>query len=321
MIDYFSHSLSCTVTRTTLKKCNKQEYPIMSKISLGRIGQLKRLLTGTRKFHSVETGSKYSTSYKNYLKLDNGEIGSYFHDVPLELDVYTRTANMVVEVPRWSNAKFEISRNLEFNPIVQDTKKGKVRFVHNIFPYHGYIHNYGALPQTWEDPNQTSLDGLKGDNDPLDCCEIGSKILTTGTIQRVKILGSLALIDDGELDWKVIAISVDDPLANEIHNLDDVERKLPGILDATREWFRNYKIPAGKPPNSFAFDEKYKDIEDTIATIKECGRAWQKLIDKTQLAQGEDVCQVTRAGKGIKIDPGLKPPHEISSEVNKWSFL
>ncbi|QLL34704.1 hypothetical protein HG536_0H00790 [Torulaspora globosa] len=292
----------------------------MSKISLARIAQLKRVLISTRKFHSVERGSKYSASYRNYLKLANGEIGSYFHDVPLELDANNRTANMVVEVPRWSNAKFEISGKLEFNPIVQDTKKGKVRFVHNIFPYHGYIHNYGALPQTWEDPSRASVDGLKGDNDPLDCCEIGSKILTTGTIQKVKILGSLALIDDGELDWKVIAISVDDPLANEIEGLDDVERKLPGILDATREWFRNYKIPAGKPANSFAFDEEYRGIDDTIATIKVCGGAWQTLIDGTLLAQ-EDDCQVTRAGKGITMKPDLKPPHEIPSEVNKWSFL
>lgn len=293
----------------------------MSRPFLARIAQLKRLLTPTRKFHSVERGSKYSPTYRKYLKLANGEVGSYFHDVPLELDVHNRTANMVVEVPRWSNAKFEISTKLELNPIVQDTKNGKVRFVHNIFPYHGYIHNYGALPQTWEDPNQTSIDGLKGDNDPLDCCEIGSKILTTGTIQKVKILGSLALIDDGELDWKVIAISVDDPLANEIHGLDDVERKLPGILDATREWFRNYKIPAGKPANSFAFNEKYRGIDDTMATIKECGSAWQRLIDKTHLAPGEDACQVARAGKGITIKPDPKPPQEIPSEVNKWSYL
>ena len=33
------------------------------------------------------------------------------------------------------------------NPIMQDVKKGNVRFVNNCFPYHGYIWNYGALPQ------------------------------------------------------------------------------------------------------------------------------------------------------------------------------
>ena len=29
----------------------------------------------------------------------------------------------------------------------QDTKKGKLRYVANSFPHHGYIWNYGAIPQ------------------------------------------------------------------------------------------------------------------------------------------------------------------------------
>jgi hypothetical protein len=54
---------------------------------------------------------------------------------------------MIVEIPRWTNAKLEISKDEEFNPIKQDVKKGKLRFVRNCFPHHGYIWNYGALPQ------------------------------------------------------------------------------------------------------------------------------------------------------------------------------
>jgi hypothetical protein len=30
---------------------------------------------------------------------------------------------------------------------VQDTKKGKLRFVRNCFPHKGYLWNYGAFPQ------------------------------------------------------------------------------------------------------------------------------------------------------------------------------
>jgi hypothetical protein len=48
---------------------------------------------------------------------------------------------MVVEVPRWTNAKMEISKSEALNPILQDTKKGKLRFVRNCFPHHGYIWN------------------------------------------------------------------------------------------------------------------------------------------------------------------------------------
>jgi hypothetical protein len=41
----------------------------------------------------------------------------------------------------------QISKDLPLNPIIQDSKKGKPRFVHNCFPHHGYIWNYGAIPQ------------------------------------------------------------------------------------------------------------------------------------------------------------------------------
>lgn len=54
---------------------------------------------------------------------------------------------MVVEIPKGTNAKMEISVNEEGNPIKQDVKNGKLRFVDNVFPYTGYIWNYGALPQ------------------------------------------------------------------------------------------------------------------------------------------------------------------------------
>lgn len=41
----------------------------------------------------------------------------------------------------------KISKENVMNPIIQDTKKGKLRFVRNCFPHKGYIWNYGAFPQ------------------------------------------------------------------------------------------------------------------------------------------------------------------------------
>ena len=61
--------------------------------------------------------------------------------------------------------------------LFQDVKKGKLRFVANCFPHKGYIWNYGAVPQTWEDPDHIDGDTqCKGDGDPVDVCEVGSKI-------------------------------------------------------------------------------------------------------------------------------------------------
>ena len=59
-----------------------------------------------------------------------------------------------------------------------------------------------------------------------------------GDVLEVKVLGLLAMIDDGETDWKVMVIDVNDPQAKDLNNLEDVERLMPGFLAATRDWFR-----------------------------------------------------------------------------------
>ena len=90
----------------------------------------------------------------------------------------------------------------EFQILNQDQKKGKLRFVANSFPHHGYIWNYGAIPQTWENPHhKDDSTGCMGDNDPLDCCEIGHRVAKQGDVLAVKILGTLAMIDDGETEY------------------------------------------------------------------------------------------------------------------------
>jgi inorganic pyrophosphatase len=42
---------------------------------------------------------------------------------------------------------FQISKEEFLNPIKQDVKKGKLRFVRNCFPHKGYLWNYGAFPR------------------------------------------------------------------------------------------------------------------------------------------------------------------------------
>jgi inorganic pyrophosphatase len=59
-------------------------------------------------------------------------------------------------------------------------------------------------------------------------CEIGSRVSARGEVIQVKALGVLAMIDEGETDWKVICIDIKDELANQLNNLEDVERLKPG---------------------------------------------------------------------------------------------
>ncbi len=48
----------------------------------------------------------------------------------------------------------------------------------------------------------------------------------------------MALLDEGETDWKVIVVDINDPLASKLNDIEDVERNLPGLIRATNEWFR-----------------------------------------------------------------------------------
>lgn len=47
---------------------------------------------------------------------------------------------------------------------------------------------------------------------------------------KVKVLGVLAMIDSGELDWKIIAINSEDELAKGLNDVNDVENKCPGVI-------------------------------------------------------------------------------------------
>lgn len=249
----------------------------------------------------VEKGTPNSPDYRLFYTCEGVPISS-FHDIPLYTDESQQFCNMVVEIPRWTNAKMEISKEEPLNPIKQDVKKGKLRYVNNVFPYHGYIWNYGALPQTWEDPAHVDTNtGAAGDNDPLDAVEIGAAVATRGEVKQVKILGVLAMIDEGETDWKLVCIDRKDPLADRMHNIADVRKLMPGLLEATRDWFRIYKVPTGKPMNDFGFSGEWKDCHFANNVIKETNEFWRKLTLNKGVAEDVSITNTTVQGSCCKI--------------------
>eukprot|EP01089_Gocevia_fonbrunei_P006901 TRINITY_DN17913_c0_g1_i1.p1 TRINITY_DN17913_c0_g1~~TRINITY_DN17913_c0_g1_i1.p1 ORF type:complete len:193 (+),score=55.67 TRINITY_DN17913_c0_g1_i1:321-899(+) len=158
-------------------------------------------------------------------------------------------------------------------------KKGQLRYV----DYKGgYMWNYGALPQTWENPDITSEAGMetKGDNDPLDIIEIGSAVAQTGNIKQVQVLGVLAMIDEGETDWKIVGIDVEDPLYKDgkLNDIEDVEKVKPGYLQETMEWFRDYKTVVGKPQNTFGFGGQFQNKQFALSIIQENHHSWKQLM-------------------------------------------
>jgi len=219
-------------------------------------------------YSTQTTGEAKTESFRIQFKNEAGTHISPWHDIPLKGS--KGGYNMVVEIPKMTKAKMEVATKEQLNPIAQDVKKGKLR------DYHGPIFwNYGCLPQTWENPKEEHP-VLKcfGDNDPIDVVEIGSQALSMGSVVEVKPLGVIAMIDDGELDWKVLAISMEDPLASTYKDIHDVPE---AVKAGIREWFRWYKTPDDKPLNAFGFDEKYLDAKEAEHVIHETHEAWKKL--------------------------------------------
>ena len=101
-----------------------------------------------------------------------------------------------------------------------------------------------------------------------------------GAVVKVKVLGCFALIDEGETDWKLIVVDVNDPLSEKLNDLKDVERLFPGLLSGTREWFRIYKVPDGKPRNKFAFNDEPKGRDFALKIAQHCHEQWKELINR-----------------------------------------
>jgi len=221
-----------------------------------------------------EAGEFGTTDYTMTFK-EGGKVISPWHDVPLELEggLY----NMLTEIPKMTLKKMEVDTKAPGNPIKQDEKKGKARL------YHGPIFwNYGCLPKTWEDPNvkgDADVGGAFGDDDPVDVVEIGAASLSMGSFTPVKVLGCLSMIDDGELDWKIIAINSADEHAAAINDVDDIEKFYPGTVSGIREWFRWYKTPDDKPVNGFGHGERALGAAEAKAVIKETNEFYNNLME------------------------------------------
>jgi inorganic pyrophosphatase len=191
---------------------------------------------------------------------------SPWHDIPLKTSI-PGIFNCVIEIPNGGRPKMEIDTGAPHNPIIQDKTKQKTPRFYAL----DSLSNYGALPQTYEDPDhKDAWTGLLGDGDPIDVCDISSTPRPSGSVYRVKVLGALAMIDGGETDWKLLAVRTDDPLAALVEDVEGagVPDAVKKAMDDIRHWFRVYKVPEGKGENDFAFDGKWLDKATALKVIE-----------------------------------------------------
>jgi len=305
---------------------------------------LATLTTGQYTFE--QRGQRYAEDQSfglYFVETKTGDYVSPWHDVPLysEQDKTNQTLNLIVEIPRFSQAKFEIHREFKLNPIKQDVSKdGNLRYLSNIFPWHGAVCNYGAFPQTWENPfHKDTWTGQRGDKDPLDVCEVGSLPVPTGTVLPVRVLGILGLLDSGETDWKVIVMNAEEADKKGIKDMETLREKSPGIAEAVKRFFTVYKVPSGGTENKFAYNGEIKGKELADDVIQFLHEEWKEMMHNctianktgefgsfntanTQISWSPCVIDRTQAKREVQQQPQENPVDAPRpSSLHSWSFV
>lgn len=146
--------------------------------------------------------------------------------------------NVVVEIPTGTIAKWEVTK--PDGVLKWEFKNGKPRKVN----YLGYPGNYGMIPRTLIAKD----DG--GDGDALDVIVLG-EAMPRGTVVKARVIGVLKLLDDGEVDDKILAVLESSRLTS-VKSPDEMNIKFPGILTIIKTWFESYKGPGKMKSNGFA---------------------------------------------------------------------
>jgi inorganic pyrophosphatase len=149
---------------------------------------------------------------------------NYQQIVPINAD---ETVNMVIEIPAGSTAKYEM--NKVSYVLEMDSLDNQPRFI----DYLGYPGNYGMIPNTILPKN------MGGDGDPLDVLLLGPA-QKRGSVIKVKVIGVLHLLDNGEKDDKLIAIDPNSPW-KKVDNLNELDIYYPGTKTIIATFFQNYK--------------------------------------------------------------------------------
>uniref|UniRef100_A0A914Q135 inorganic diphosphatase n=1 Tax=Panagrolaimus davidi TaxID=227884 RepID=A0A914Q135_9BILA len=218
-------------------------------------------------------GDAGTKGFRGYFKRTKGFWLSPWHDIPLFADESKKLYNINrLEIPRPKQV-FKLSTIEEINPLKQVAKLN-----------HDCPFNYGALPQTWDDPEHISR---RGDNEPIDVIEIGRDLIR-GSVVPVKILGILDLLDEDKTDWKLLAIAESDPLFHKFNRINDVEDHLPGLLQRVKDFLKIIHPRL----NETAFDGEFKDAEYANEIIADTHQSWRTLITRNPPPNGlKTVCR------------------------------
>ena len=156
--------------------------------------------------------------------------------------------NAIVEITSGSKNKYEI-----------DKKSGRIKLDRVINSSNVYPAEYGTIEET-----------LSQDGDPLDILILSNEKTYPGCIIPARVLGYLDMVDNGLLDYKLIAVVDVDPKFKEINDLDDLDEI---TLKEIKNFFENYKSLDDIEVSVGSFHKK----DEALKIIEECKKRYNEV--------------------------------------------
>ena len=156
--------------------------------------------------------------------------------------------NAIVEITSGSKNKYEI-----------DKKSGRIKLDRVINSSNVYPAEYGTIEET-----------LSPDGDPLDILILSNEKTYPGCIIPARVLGYLDMVDNGLLDYKLIAVVDVDPKFKEINDLDDLDEI---TLKEIKNFFENYKSLDDIEVSVGSFHKK----DEALKIIEECKKTYNEV--------------------------------------------
>ncbi len=126
---------------------------------------------------------------------------------------------LIVEISQGDYNKYEYNHDLDVLEL------DRVLYGPLFYPV-----NYCDVPGTWN----------HGDNDPLDAMLFSSKAIIPGALVQGRVIGMMEMIDNGEVDHKIVCVNAKDPRFEHIESIEDLT---PYQRKDVKTFFELYKIP------------------------------------------------------------------------------